>query len=111
DSLAKRGVAVGAGGLAALISANAVQAAPAGLAVTISTAAAGLAATGISTSTLVAATKTIAMTTIQKTIIGVTLAAGVGTGIYQAHQAATLRSENRVLQQRQAPLAEQLQQL
>src|SRR5438876_4338533 len=51
----KRGITVGASGLAAVISANAVQAAPAGLAVTISTAA-GLTALGISASTGAGAT-------------------------------------------------------
>src|SRR5206468_10015331 len=40
EFLAKRGVTVGASGLAVVISANAVQAAPVGLAATISTAAA-----------------------------------------------------------------------
>jgi RNA polymerase sigma factor (sigma-70 family) len=49
DFFAKRGVPVGAGGLATVISANAVQAAPVGLAATISSAAA-LAALGISAS-------------------------------------------------------------
>ena len=49
-----------AGGLVALISANAVQAAPAGLGATIVSAA--LACTAVSTSTVIAATKAIAMT-------------------------------------------------
>src|SRR5437867_9546035 len=51
----KRGITVGASGLAVVISANAVQAAPAGLAVTISTAA-GLTALGLSASTGAGAT-------------------------------------------------------
>src|SRR5438876_5311224 len=55
EFFAKRGVTVGASGLAVVISANAVQAAPAGLAVTISTAA-GLAALGLSASTGAGAT-------------------------------------------------------
>jgi RNA polymerase sigma factor (sigma-70 family) len=49
EFFAKRGVSVGAGGLAAVIAANAVQAAPAGLAATIASAAV-LAAVGISAS-------------------------------------------------------------
>jgi hypothetical protein len=51
------------------------------------------------------------MTTLQKTIIGATLAAAVGTGIYEARQATRLRDQVQTLQQQQAPLAEQVQQL
>lgn len=101
--------AIGAGGLAALISANAVQSAPVGLAATISTAAA-LTGTAIQTSTLVATTKTIAMTTFSKSLITAALAALAGTAIYAAHQNSKLRGEVQRLQQEQAPLAEQVQQ-
>jgi RNA polymerase sigma factor (sigma-70 family) len=106
----KRGVTVGASGLAVVISANAVQAAPVGLATTISTAAV-LAGTSISTSTAIATAKAIAMTTLQKSIIGATLAVVAGTGIYEAHQASQLRNQIQTLQQAQAPLAEQIRQL
>src|SRR5438309_5022889 len=92
EFFAKRGVTVGASGLVVVISANAVQAAPLGLAVTISSAAA-LAGTAVSTSTAIAATRTIAMTTLQKTIIGATLAAAIGTGIYEAHRASTFQAK------------------
>src|SRR5439155_10976387 len=100
----------GASGLVVVISANAVQAAPVGLAVTISTAAA-LTATAISNSTDIAATKTIAMTTLQKTLIGATLAAAIGAGIYQARQAWRLREQVQALQRQQLALTEQTQQL
>ena len=93
EFFSKRNVTIGASGLVVLISANAVQAAPVGLAVTISSAAV-LAGTAISTSTVIAATKTIAMTTLQKTIITAALAAAVGTGIFEAHQASQLREQN-----------------
>jgi RNA polymerase sigma factor (sigma-70 family) len=106
----KRGVTVGASGLVVVISANAVQAAPVGLAATIS-AAAVLAGTAIHTSTVLAATKTIAMTALQKNLIVVTIAVVAGTGIYEAHQASRLRSQNELLQKQQAPLAEQIRQL
>jgi len=109
ELIAKRGVTVGAGGLVVIISANAVQAAPAGLAVTISTAA--LAGTVATTSTIIAATKAIAMTTFQKIAITAALATAVGTGAYEAHQAATLRVENQSLRQQQTPLAVQIQQM
>jgi RNA polymerase sigma factor (sigma-70 family) len=109
EFFAKRGVTVGAGGLV-VISANAVQAAPVGLAVAISTAAA-IAGTTIATTSTATAIKTIAMTTLQKTIVTAALAATVGAGIYEAHKAAQLREQNQTLQQQQAPLAEQIQQL
>ncbi|MEO8427219.1 MAG: sigma factor-like helix-turn-helix DNA-binding protein, partial [Verrucomicrobiota bacterium] len=103
EFFAKRGVTIGASGLGVAISANAVQAAPAGLAVMISTAAA-LAGTTISTT----ATQAIAMTTLQKTVITATLAAAVGTGIYEARQASRLRDQVQTLEQQQT---EQLKQL
>ena len=63
EFFSKRNVTIGVGGLAVLVSANSVQAAPVGLAAAIS-AAAMLAGTAVHTSTLIAATKTIAITTI-----------------------------------------------
>jgi RNA polymerase sigma factor (sigma-70 family) len=105
----KRNVTVGASGLVVLISANAVQAAPVELVVTIS--AAALAGTAVSTSTVIAATKTIAMTTLQKTLVTATIAAAVGTGIYEARQVLNLRTQAQTLQQQQMPLVEQIQEL
>ncbi len=110
EFFAKRGVTVGASGLVVVISANAVHAAPVGLAVTISTAAA-LTGTAVATTATVTVTKAIAMTTLQKTVIGATLAAAIGTGIYEARQAAQLREQNQTLQHQLVPLAEQVQQL
>ena len=63
ELFAKRGITVGTSGLVVVISANAVQAAPMGLAITISTAAA-LAGTTLATATTATAIKTIAMTTL-----------------------------------------------
>ena len=110
EFLARRGIAIGATGLVALISANAVQAAPAGLAVTISTAAA-LAGTTITSTATATATKAIVMTTLQKTLIAAALVAAVGTGVYEARQASRLLDENQTLQRQQAPLTEEIQQL
>jgi RNA polymerase sigma factor (sigma-70 family) len=110
EFFAKRGVTIGATGLVIVISANAVQAAPIGLAVTIS-AAASIIGTTIATTATATAIKTIAMTTLQKTIIGATLAVAVGAGVYEAHQASTLRTQLENLQQQQSPFARQLQQL
>ena len=110
EFFAKHGIIVGASGLVVLISANAVQAAPLGLAVTIS-AAAALAGTTLATSATATATKAIAMTTLQKTLVTATVAVLAGAGIYEARQAAQLRDRVQTLQQQQAPLAEQIQQL
>src|SRR5881396_173297 len=110
EFLAKRGVTAGTSGLAVVISANAVQAAPVGLAVTISTAAA-LAGTTVAMTATATAAKAVAMTTLQKTIVGATLVAAVGAGIYEARQASILRNQALTLQQQQGSLAEQIQQL
>ena len=100
ELFAKRGVMVGTSGLVVAISANAVQATPVGLAVSISSAAVLAGATAATTAVVTAiATKAIAMTTLQKTIIGVTLAVAIGTGIFEARQVARLRGEVQTLQQ------------
>jgi RNA polymerase sigma factor (sigma-70 family) len=91
EFFSKRHVTVGASGLAAVISANAVQSAPVGLAATIASAA--LAGAAVSTSTLIAVTETIAMTTIQKSLIAAALAVFAGAGIYEAHQASNFQSQ------------------
>ncbi len=109
DFFTKRGVSVGAGGLVVIISANAVQAAPVGLGVTIS--AAALAGTAATTSTIIATTKAIAMTTLQKTLVTATVAVLAGTGLYETRQSARLREQNQTLQQSQAALAKQMQEL
>jgi len=90
EFFAKRGVTVGASGLVVVISANAVQAAPIGLAVTISTTAA-LAGSAIATATTATATKALAMTTMQKTLIAA-LAVAIGGGVYQTRQVLNLKS-------------------
>jgi RNA polymerase sigma factor (sigma-70 family) len=108
-SFAKRGVTVGASGLVVVVSANAVQAAPAGLAATISTAAALAGTTLATTATATAtATKAIAMTALQKTLVTATVAVLATVGIYEARQASRARGQVQALQQQQAPLAEQL---
>jgi hypothetical protein len=55
--------------------------------------------------------KTIAMTTLQKTLMTTAITALTAFGIYEAHQGSTLRTRVQTLQQQHAPLAEQLQQL
>jgi RNA polymerase sigma factor (sigma-70 family) len=103
--LKSRGITLSAAALATALTAEAVKAAPVGLATTISTAALS------SSATLVGVTKTIAMTTLQKTVLTAALIAAVGTGLYQADQASTLRTQVQALQQQQAPLADKINQL
>ena len=94
ELFAKRGVAVGASGLVVLISANAIQAAPIGLAATVS---AALAGTAIATTAAATTTNAIAMTALQKASIAAALVAAVGTGGYEARQASRQRDENQAL--------------
>jgi RNA polymerase sigma factor (sigma-70 family) len=110
EFFAKRGVTAGASGLIGVISTNAVQAAPVGLVGTISAAAAlgGTAITGTATAT---ATKAMAMTTLQKAIAVTVLAVALGTGIYQARETASLRTQLQTIEQQQRPLTEQIGQL
>ncbi len=106
EFFAKRGVTVGASGLAVVLSANAVQAAPVGLALTIS-AAATVAGTMIAATTIATTTtmnwlhlKSIAA------LAAAALAAGTGTHLWQQREANRLRIENLnlVALQRPCPL-------
>ncbi len=109
EVFSKRGVAIGAGGLVVVITTNGVQAAPAGLALAVSTAA--LAGTALSTSTVIATTtKALAMTTIQKTLIGGTIALLAGAGVYEAHQNSQLQNHVQALEQQMQPLTAEIQQ-
>lgn len=108
EFFAKRGIAVGAGGLVVVISTNAVQAAPVGLAAAISTAAV---LTGSTIGVATAVTKTVAMTTLQKTIVTATIAALAGVGIFEVREAAKLRKQVETFQRQQGPLSEAIQQL
>ena len=94
---AKRGVTLTAAALSGIVAANAVQAAPAGLTATISTAA-------LATSTLAT---TLAMTLLQKITVTAALTVTIGTGIYVAKQASVARAQA----QQQAVLAAQADEL
>lgn len=108
EFFSKRNVTIGASGLVALISANAVQSAPIGLALAISSAA--LAGTVATATTAIALTKTMFMTTLQKAMVTIAVTALAGAGVYEAHQAARLREQNQTLQRQQATEIRQLQQ-
>jgi RNA polymerase sigma factor (sigma-70 family) len=109
DLLSRRGINSTAAMLSAAISANAVQAAPAGLASTI--AAAALMGTAVSTSTAIFATKAAFLTTLQKVLVTGAFVAVAGVGLFEARQAAQMHEQNRRLQQEEAPLAAQIQEL
>lgn len=104
--LRRRGVTTTAASLAVLLGANATQAAPAGLAATISSAAV-LAKTAVAAT----ATKAITMTTLQKTLIAAAVTFLAAAGGWEALTVSRLREQNQKLQQQQAPLAEQIEQL
>lgn len=108
EFIAKRGVVVGTGSLAALLTSNAVQSAPIALASAISTTAALTSAAVHSAGTLI--TETVAMTSMQKTVVVAIVAAALGTGIYEARHASLLNQEVRALQEQHAPLVEQVRQ-
>jgi RNA polymerase sigma factor (sigma-70 family) len=110
EFFSKRGVAVGASGIVAIISANAVQAAPVGLALTISTTAT-MGTTAAVAATTATVTKVIVMTTLQKTVIATAIVVAAGAGIYEAHQATQARKENEALQEKQAVLTKQVEAL
>jgi RNA polymerase sigma factor (sigma-70 family) len=107
EFFSRRGTPVGATGLAVLISAHAVQSAPAGL---INIVASGvLSGMGIATTAVTA--KAIVMTTLQKTVIITALVATAGTGIYEARQASISRAKLNALKEQTTPIKEQNQEL
>jgi len=108
EFFSQRHVTIGASGFAVLISAKAMQAAPVGLAATISTTA--LADTAASAVTVVAATKTIAMTTLQKVLITAALTVAAGIAIYQAQVTTRLRDQIQTLISQRTALTGQLEQ-
>lgn len=106
EFLAKRGVTVGASSLVAVLTTNAVQAAPIGLALTVSAAATLTGSTLLTTTAI--ATKAIAMTTLQKTAVTATIAILAGVGIYEARQSSELREQVHALKKENSALTAQL---
>ena len=105
----RKGVVLSVTAIAASVAANSVQAAPVGLiTAAVKSVLAGTTVTGAA---VVAATKAIAMTTMQKLAVAATFAALAGAGIFEARQVAHLHRQVATLEQQQAPLAAQVQQL
>ena len=97
-----KGVSLSTSAVAHAIAANAVQTAPAGLAVQVS-AGAIVAGTSATTATL------LSMSALHKTIIGVTLAATVGTATHQTLQASANRIEAQAIKERNSMREGQIQ--
>jgi RNA polymerase sigma factor (sigma-70 family) len=106
---AQRGVTISGTAIAGAVSANSIQAAPAGLAAIIS--ATALSGKTVTTAAVVAATKAIVMTTFQKTIITAAFVVTVGAGMFEAHQNSASQKQIQSLQQEQNSLNDQLAQL
>jgi RNA polymerase sigma factor (sigma-70 family) len=104
--LKRRGVTTSAASLGVVLTANAVQAAPVGLAVTISTAAA-LAGTTLATTATATTIKAIAMTATQKLLVATIIVVSVLTPALVQHNAQTqLAEQDRALRQQAGRLAE-----
>jgi RNA polymerase sigma factor (sigma-70 family) len=113
ELFSKRGVAVGSAGLIALLTAHAVQAAPAGLSTAIA-AAAALSGTALHTAGTIGATQALIMTTTQKILIAATaasIAVAGGTAVYETHHVSQMQEQIQALQQQRQPLTKQIQQL
>ena len=108
---ARRGVVLSVAALGGAIAAQGTQAAPAGLAATVAAGAVHGTALGASILTLTEGTLKIMAWTKTKTIVTAALVATVSAGLFEAHQAAQLRTQNQTLQQQQASLTAQIQQL
>ena len=110
-ALSKRGAALTATALASVLSAEAVVAAPAGLALSVTTTALAGAAT-VGTGLSVATIKAIAMTKLQVGVVGVLLIAGMATPLVFQHQSLSrMREENNRLREETQSLQQQTSQI
>jgi RNA polymerase sigma factor (sigma-70 family) len=98
---AERGIKVGATALVVVISAHAIQAAPAGLAATIA-AAVTFAGTILTPAANASAAKSSAMIALQKGVVAAMVAVLAGMAIYEAHQAMHAQNPANTLAPQQA---------
>ena len=103
ELFAKRGIAAGASGLAAVVSANAIQAAPVGLALSVS-AAATLTATTVATTIATHTTMHWINLNSAAAILTAALAAGSGTYLAKDHEAKALQREVQTMQSEKTAL-------
>ena len=104
----KKGTAIGATSIGAVLSANAVQSAPIALSTSISTAVA-MSGAALHTTTIIGVGKVLAMTTTQKVLVLAALAAMTATGVYEVRKAARLSEQLQVAQEQLAPVNAQLE--
>jgi RNA polymerase sigma factor (sigma-70 family) len=95
ESFSKRNLHIGAAGLALMISANAVQSAPADFAVSLA-ASVTTSAAAVQSGTAIAAGKVLAHSTLAKALLAATLVAAAGTGLYEARRMTLARNPNLV---------------
>ena len=107
EVFAKQGIAIGAAGLMALISVNAVQSAPASLSTALS--ATSFVKTSTQLSTVLSTTKILVMTTLQKTVVAAVVAAVIGAGIYRVREAALSRDQALALLEHSKEAAKQIE--
>ena len=97
----RRGITIGASGLIAVISANAIQAAPVGLAITFSTTAIALGGATTFAASTITTLKLAFMSKLKVSIVSAVIVAGVATPLLLQREAVTrLRQENVALQDR-----------
>lgn len=106
--LKRQGISTSTAALSVVLSACAIQAAPVGLATTITAAAAVAGSSIAAAAAAVNVTKKLAMTTLQKTFVAAALTVMAGTGIYEAHEAFQLRHQVSSLRQQQTSMAGQI---
>jgi RNA polymerase sigma factor (sigma-70 family) len=104
---AKRGVALSGAAIAGAVSANSVQAVPAGLAAIVS----ANVFSGTTTAAVVATAKALVMTTFQKTIVTAALVVTAGAGIFEAQQNSESQKQIQNLQRQQNSANDQLAQV
>jgi RNA polymerase sigma factor (sigma-70 family) len=94
EHFTRQKIAAATAGLATVMSAHAVQAAPTGLSATVATGSLATAGFSVTTSSLLTTTKVIAMTTMQKVAVGVVLVGAAVTIAYQQHRVSQLQQQN-----------------
>ncbi len=104
------GVTLTTTAIAGAVAANAVQAAPAGLALKI-TSAVVLSGAALHGATVIATTKTVVATTLQKTLVAIAIAVAASVVIYEVHQAASPHQPALTLPEPQVVAAKEIQQL
>jgi len=97
EFFSRKGIALSATGIAGAVSCHSVQAAPADLAGNI--VASVFSGSALTSSAVITATKTVAMTTLQKTVLTVAMVAAVGLTLYETRRSSQLSAALATLKQ------------